>query len=167
MRENKELLEKAKNYAFLLLKFRLRSEKEIRLRLKKKKFDQGVIEETVSFLKDKDFINDNYFAKAWIESRLKRPLGLRRIKQELSLKGINKEIIDSQIEEIRRNYSEEDIVTEIAKTRFNRLKNIEPEKAKRRLYAYLLRRGFSADVIIDALHQFQTNSTSEVEKGKV
>jgi len=151
-----DLLSKAKNYAFLLLKFRPRSEKEIRVRLKKKKFDQEIIEETVAFLKDKDFINDNYFAKAWVESRLKRPLGLRRIKEELKVKGIDKEIIDSQIGEIKKSYSEEDIVTEIARERFNRLKNIERELAKRRLYAYLLRRGFSPEIVINVLNQSHT-----------
>lgn len=148
-----DLLSKAKNYAFLLLKFRPRSEKEIYQRLKKKKFDDRIIKETIAFLKDKDFINDNYFAKAWVESRLKRPLGLRRIKQELRIKGIGKEIIDSQIDEIKKNYSEEDIVAEIARERFNRLKNIEPEKAKRRLYAYLLRRGFSPEIVIDVINK--------------
>lgn len=140
----------------MLLKFRLRSEKEIRVRLKKKKFDQKIIEETVAFLKDQDFINDNYFAKAWLESRLKRPLGLRRIKEELRQKGIDKEIINSQISEIKKDYSEEEIVAEIAKARFNRLKNIEPQKAKRRLYAYLLRRGFSPEIVIDVLNQSHT-----------
>ena len=146
-------LQKARDYAFLLLKFRPRSEKEIRLRLKKKKFDQRIIEETISFLKDKDFINDNYFAKAWIESRLKRPLGLRKIKEELRVKGIDKEIIDSQIEEIKKNYSEEDIVTEIARGKFNRLKNIEPQKAKRRVFSYLMRRGFSPEIVIEVVNQ--------------
>jgi len=153
VRDNKELLQKAKEYAFCLLKFRPRSEKEIYQRLKKKKFDDRIIKETIAFLKDKDFINDNYFAKAWLESRLKRPLGLRRIKEELRIKGIGKEIIDSQIDQIKKNYSEEDIVAEIAKVRFNRLKNIEPQKAKRRLYAYLLRRGFSPDVVIEVVNQ--------------
>ncbi len=82
----------------MLLKFRLRSEKEIRLRLKKKKFDSKIIDETAAFLKDKDFINDNNFAHLWLESRLKRPLGLRRIKEELRQKGIAREIIDSHSE---------------------------------------------------------------------
>ncbi len=47
--------------------------------------------------KEKDFINDSYFAGAWIDSRLLRPLGLRRIRQELKIKGIANEIIDEKI----------------------------------------------------------------------
>lgn len=153
MRNNQELLQKAKDYAFLLLKFRPRSEKEIYQRLKKKKFADRVISETLSFLKDKDFINDANFTKIWIESRLKRPLGLRRIREELNLKGIDREIIDSQIQEIKKNYPEEEIVMKIAQVRLKRLKDIESGKVKRRIFSYLLRRGFSPEVIIDLLDQ--------------
>jgi regulatory protein len=152
------LLQKAKNYAFLLLKFRLRSENEIRQRLKKKKFDADIIEMTLSFLKDKGFIDDNYFAKTWIESRIKKPLGIRRLRAELNLKGINKAIIDTQINEIKKSYPEEDIVGGIAKDRLNKLKGIDPQKAKRRVYAYLLRRGFSPEVVIDVLNKINNRA---------
>jgi regulatory protein len=154
------LLQKAKDYAFLLLKFRLRSENEIRQRLKKKKFDADIIETTLFFLKDKGFIDDNYFAKTWIESRIKKPLGIRRLKAELNIKGINKAIIDTQIDEIKKSYSEEDIVGGIAKDRLNKLKGIDPQKAKKRVYAYLLRRGFSPEVVIDILNQIERRGNS-------
>lgn len=149
------MLQKAKNYAFLLLKFRVRSEKEIRQRLKKKKFVPEIIEETLSFLKEKKFIDDNYFAKTWIASRIKKPLGIRRLRQELRIKGIDREIIESEISEIKNNYSEEDIVTQIAKEKLKKIKGIEPQKAKRRIYAYLLRRGFSPQIVIECLNQMQ------------
>ncbi len=149
--KNIDLLQKAKNYAFLLLKFRLRSENELRQRLEKKKFNTQIIERVLSFLKDKGFIDDKYFAKIWTESRVKRPLGIRRLKQELIIKGIDKAIIDSQINEIKKDYPEEEIVASIAKDRLNKLKGYDPQKARRRVYAYLLRRGFSPEVVIDAL----------------
>lgn len=153
MKNNQELLQKAKNYSFLLLKFRPRSEKEIYQRLKKKKFDDRIIKETLSFLKDKGFIDDKLFAKTWIESRLKEPLGLKKIINELNLKGIAKEIIESEILQIKENYSEEDVVTKIAKDRITKLKGTDPQKAKRRLYAYLLRRGFSGETVYDVIAQ--------------
>ncbi len=78
--------EKARAYAFLLLKFRLRRENELLARLKQKGFSEQVSKDTVNFLKEKEFIDDRVFAKGWVASRLKRPFGLRRIKQELNLK---------------------------------------------------------------------------------
>lgn len=157
MKNNQELLQKARDYAFLLLKFRPRSEKELYTRLKKKKITDEIIGETLAFLKDKGFIDDQLFAKTWIESRLKRPLGLRRIKEELKLKGIDKEIIESEIRELKKTYTEPDIVIKIAKARLSKLKGIEPQKAKGRVYAYLLRRGFSPEIVIDAINQLCNN----------
>lgn len=148
-------LKKAKDYAFLLLKFRSRSEKEIYMRLKKKGFDRETIQETLSYLKDNNFINDISFANAWIESRLKKPIGLIRIRKELRLKGIDDKIINRKIDELKDRYFEQDIVKKIAKEKFNRLKNREPDKAKRRIFSYLMRRGFSADTVWDTLNELK------------
>lgn len=146
-------LEKAKNYAFLLLKFRPRSEKEIAGRLKIKKFDPAIIRETLVFLKAKDFVNDKYFASAWVDSRLKKPLGLLRIRQELRIKGVDKDIIDAKIEEAQKSYSEKDVVRMIVRERFLKLKGLEPKKRRARLFSYLMRRGFSAESVIDAINE--------------
>ena len=151
MRNNQGSLQKAREYAFLLLKFRQRSRKEIYERLKKKKFGEEIINETISFLKLKGFIDDRLFAKAWIESRIKKPLGLRKIRQELNLKGIDKQIIDSEISEIKEKYAEEEVVGKIINKRLGRLKGIDPNRAKIRLYSYLLRRGFSPEIVIDTI----------------
>lgn len=145
--------EKAKNYAFLLLKFRPRSEQELTERLRRKKFDPEIIKEVLAFLKEKDFINDSYFAGAWIESRLKRPFGLRRIRQELKLKGVDKEIIEAEIERARQGYCEEDIVRNLTQQKLRRLKDIDPRIARARVYSYLVRRGFSPETIIEAINQ--------------
>lgn len=153
MKNNRNLLEKARNYAFLLLKFRLRSEHELYERLKRKKFEEGVIREALEFLKEKNFIDDNLFAKSWIESRLKKPFGLRRLKQELSIKGINKEIINSQVSEVKKSYSESEVIGRIVKERLNRLKDIDPRKAKMRIFGYLLRRGFPPEIVSEILNQ--------------
>lgn len=157
--KDKDSLAKARDYAFLLLKFRLRSRKELYNRLSRKKFSQEIIEQTLNFLKDKGFIDDTIFAKDWIESRLKKPFGLRRIRQELGIKGVNKGIIDSKIEEIKNNYNETDVVRKIAEEKFSRLKDIQPEKLKKRIYDYLMRRGFSVDVVTDVINQLSENFT--------
>jgi regulatory protein len=143
--------EKARAYAFLLLKFRLRSENELRLRLKQKGFSEELSQDTVNFLKDKEFIDDHVFAKGWVASRLKRPFGLRKIRQELIQKGLDKEIIENSLSQVKEYYNESQIVGQLAQQRFSKLKNIEPLKAKARVYGYLMRRGFSPDVVSEVV----------------
>ena len=145
--------EKAKEYAFLLLKFRLRSEKELLGRLKQKGFSEESSQDTVNFLKDKQFIDDRVFARGWVASRLKRPFGLRRIRQELARKGLDKQVIEEALIQAKEEYDEAGIVRQLAEQRFSKLKGIEPLKAKQRVYAYLMRRGFSPDLIGDVVNR--------------
>lgn len=146
-------MQRARDYAFLLLKYRLRSEKELAERLKRKKFEQAVIKETIAFLKEKNFIDDSAFAAAWINSRLRKPLGIRKIKQELKIKGINPEITDKIFASLKQDYSEKAAVARIFKDRLDKIRNVEPQKAKRRIYAYLMRRGFSPEAVIEAMQK--------------
>lgn len=152
-KKDKDLEERAREYAFLLLKFRPRSERELWERLKKKKFSPEIIKMILSFLKDKNFIDDDYFAKSWIDSRLKKPFGIRKIIGELKQKGIDREIIETQINRIKKNYVESDIVLEVAKKRLERFKGLDPQKSKMRLWGYLIRRGFSGDSITEVINQ--------------
>ena len=86
-------------------------------------------------------------------SRLKRPFGLRRIQLELRTKGVDKEIIDNQIRKIRDDYPEQEIVARLAKTKLEKMKGLEAPVAKRRVIAYLLRRGFPPETVADVMRQ--------------
>ena len=155
--ENCNDIEKARAYAFLLLKFRLRSENELLGRLKQKGFSPELSLNLVNFLKDKQFIDDRLFTKGWIASRLKKPFGLRRIRQELAQKGLDKQIIEEAFVRVKEDYDESGVIRELAKKRFSRLNGIELLKAKARVYAYLLRRGFSPDIIGEVVSKITRN----------
>ena len=146
---------KARAYVFLLLKFRPRSGKEISQRLKRKKFDPRTIAEVVTYLEEKGFINDTEFARAWLEARIKRGFGFKRIGRELSLKGIDKEILDTLIHKVKQQYCEKDAISRLAAKKWRRLSGINPKKAKQRLFGYLARRGFPPDLIIEAIADFK------------
>ena len=141
--------QKAREYAFLLLKFRARSAKELAERLKRKGFEPAVVREVIAFLQERRFIDDAAFARGWIEARLARPYGFVRIRQELEQKGIAPEIIARLIEEKKQEFSEEDAVRSLIRAKMKRLAGIEPQKARQRIYGYLIRRGFSPDIIIE------------------
>jgi regulatory protein len=146
---------KARAYAFLLLKYRQRSVKEITDRLKKKKFSEEVIGETLDFLRSKKFVDDSAFSLAWIRERLARSIGPRRLERELKIKGIPEGLIEANLRQARESYSEEETARELAASRFKRLRDLDLRTAKRRVYAYLLRRGFSPDVVIETINQFE------------
>ncbi len=149
--ENEERFRKAKMIVFRLLKFRLRSEKELQRRLKEKKLPSSIIKQTIRHFKDCELIDDHTFAQQWISSRLKKPFGINRIRLELREKGVDRDLIEETLSEATSNYEELEIVTELARHRTSKYKSNDSEKTKQRIYGYLLRRGFSLNNIIKAI----------------
>ena len=147
MSENKREFQKAKLIAFRLLKIRGRSEEELTKRLKLKNIPSEITSETIGYLKIAGLINDRRFAKDWIQSRLNRPFGLRRIWLELKEKGIDPEIIKEELAHVKAGYQENDIVETLAKRRAARYTNIDSQKRKKHVFDYLARRGFSLESI--------------------
>lgn len=112
-----------------------------------------MIDQVIQYLKGKGFIDDRIFARTWIGSRLKKPLGLNRLKAELKQKGICEQIISQVLSEAKEGYNEDELVQKLAQQKFAKLRDVEPYKAKRRLYSYFIRRGFSADVVTEIISQ--------------
>ena len=138
---------RAKTLAFRFLKIRNRSEKEIQIQLSKKRISSETIDRTIQYLKNLELINDRQFARDWIQMRLQKPLGLRRIFFELKQKGISNEIWEEESKAVPRKESEEKIVEALARRRLERYKNLDEPKRKRRIFEYLVRRGFEVEVI--------------------
>ncbi len=137
--------------ALRFLKIRPRSIEELKEKLGIKGFSGTDIETTVYDLIASGSLDDRAFTKSWINYRLARPFGFRRIVQELKDKGVDKQIIEQAIAEIEGSYSPEKVVLELAQRRWQRLPDIDPDKKKKRVLDFLLRRGFDADVSIRVL----------------
>lgn len=74
---------------------RMRSKKELEEYLKKKKYDQKDIEETIKRLQNQDLLNDEKFAKSYINDKLYLTnYGLTKIKNDLLKLGVEEYIID-------------------------------------------------------------------------
>jgi regulatory protein len=146
--------EKYLNKALHFLSFRPRSEKEVRDSLIKKKAPQEIVERIINSLKEQKFINDEEFARWFIENRLRfRPKSLRIIKLELKQKGIEMDVIDSVILEIQNNdvadvkVNDLDSAKRLVTKRIDKYKGQDKQIIYQKLGAYLARRGFNWDTI--------------------
>ncbi|MCD5390288.1 RecX family transcriptional regulator [candidate division NPL-UPA2 bacterium] len=152
----KEEARKAKDYALNLLSFRPRSTREVRDRLKRKDYDEKVIEEAVENLKRIGLINDEEFARSWAQSRMQsKPMGRRLLEQELRQKGIDKEIIEVASEATYGQHDEETLALTLAKKKLKSYRGLDDLTIKRRLYGYLGRRGFSPETISEVLEKIR------------
>lgn len=137
--------------ALRFLKIRPRSVFELRAKLTAKGFDPKVIEETIAFLSSIEMLNDRTFTASWIAYRLARPFGFRRIIVELKDKGIPEEIIQEAVAGAREQYSETETIEDLARRRAGRLQGIDPQKRKKRVGDFLLRRGFAMDAVMKVI----------------
>ncbi|MBF0503737.1 MAG: regulatory protein RecX [Candidatus Omnitrophica bacterium] len=137
-----------KSAALRFLKIRPQSIAELREKLKLKGFSMTDIETAVLELTASGLLDDRAFTKSWINYRLARPFGFRRIIQELKSKGIDPLTIEQAVAEIKDSYNADKTALELARRRWQRLPAIDPLKKKKRVLDFLLRRGFEADVAI-------------------
>lgn len=144
-----ELVERAYSKALKFLSYRPRSQKEIEDFLVKKKFDKDIIAVLIERLIELKFVNDEDFAKWWIEQRQQyRARSKRVIKQELRFKGIAQELIEKFLDEGESDFA---IALAIFNKRKNKLRNLSPDEFKKKTIEFLQRRGFSWDIIKEVI----------------
>jgi regulatory protein len=140
---------KAKNDVIRFLSYRPRSEWEIYNKLKIKKYSVITIKKIISWLKEKNLINDREFSLMWIKERMaNKPLGKLKIKNELRKKGITDSVIENIINDFfEKEVDELELAYQLVESKKNalKLKNIELEPKK--IINMLKNRGFSYNVI--------------------
>jgi len=145
--------QRAKDFALKYLSYRSRSCQEMYDRLRRKGYDEEVVEQVVHYLIDLKYLDDRKFAYDWSCFLIDRKMaGRKLIRYELLRKGIDEDIIE---ETIRRIYDTEDREKELAfqliRRRIGRYHKKEKEKLRRSLAGLLSRHGFSTSVILEVL----------------
>lgn len=141
---------KAFDDACRFLSARPRSRMELVKKLRAK-YDTGVIDEVIVKLQEYNYINDDEFARMWIEERKRlKPTGKKKIAQELRAKGIDNKVVSEAIDRFLPNDVE--AAVEIVRKKVNKAGGFpESRQAAQKLYRYLLYRGFEYDTIKQAL----------------
>ncbi len=141
-----------------LIDRRTRSEAEIRQYLLRRKTPEDVLERTLIRLRKNDLADDGRFAQAWIDNRTSfRPRSRRALTWELRRKGVPTQTIESAVSEL----DDADLAYQAGLKQAGRLRGSPWGDFRRRLYAYLGRRGFAGDVIGPAIARLWNETTTE------
>ena len=132
-----------------LLRFatlRPRSEREIKDWLKRKEVHESLNEDLFERLKRLELLDDQKFAKWWIEQRQSfKPRGIKALKYELFQKGIDKRIIDDVLKDI--DIDEVKVAKELLEKASYKWRNLKGFEEKQKKSQYLARKGVSWDSI--------------------
>lgn len=132
--------------------YRPRSEKELQDWFKKKNVGEETKKLVIRKLQKLGYLNDEEFAKWWIEQRTTfKPMGRRLLEMELRQKGIAKDLITKLL----HGYvaTERDQAQKIAEKKWERLKSLPYKESREKLGAFLARRGFSWEVIKEVVDE--------------
>ncbi len=150
-------IRRAYNCAVSLLSRRDHSKKELLEKLRKKGFANGA-ESAVEKLAAGGYVDDERFCRLYANELIRlKGYGKRRVEQELYLKGIDRDIIYSVLEEVS---FDNEALSDIIKRKY--LNRLSDEKGRRRVINALHRLGYSFGEIRDALKSIDEEIECEV-----
>jgi regulatory protein len=142
-----ETLVKARDRAFLLLSYRARTEKEVRDRLRRAGYEDDIVDEVILRLYELEFLDDKDFADKFVQNRMAtRPAGRRALTWELRSKGLDASIVAEAAASVDDDAEREGALT-AARSRLGRMAGMDRREARRKMTAFLQRRGFAWDTI--------------------
>jgi regulatory protein len=155
--------------ALHFLSYRPRASVEVRQNLMKRGISGPLIEETLNRLQRAGLVNDEAFARDWVENRNTfRPSGKQALRMELRRKGLSDEIVQSVLD---TQVDEQPLAFEAARKYARRLADLEWSGFRQKLGSFLIRRGFTytaiAPVVSEVWKEIQTadaGSTSDKEE---
>jgi regulatory protein len=132
-----------------LLAAKQRSVEELREKLSTTRgATKAMVDEAIERLREYGYLDDAKFAQSYASLRLReRPIGRRRLQRDLWLKKVDKQTVESALDEVFESTPEDDLIERaIAKRMRLRGKPKTREEAKK-LFDHLLRQGFEFELV--------------------
>ena len=150
--------------ALNMLAFRARSSAELARALVRKGEDKDAVDRAITRLTEQGLLDDAAFAQAFTRSKvLGANQSKRRVQQGLRRKGVARDVSDAAIETVfeEESVDQRGMVEQAARKKMRALASLEPEVQRRRLYAFLARRGYDLDDIRSAMSTIRLDAAAE------
>ena len=159
--------ERTMNRAVKLLAAKPRSVGELRERLLEKNWtDPAIVDAVIEKLSDYKYLDDEQYAADLAVSKLRQqPQGPRRLKQALSQKKLDKEIVDQALSTAFEKIPEAELIDQAIEKRIRLKGRPETRDDTKKFYDHLLRRGFSYDLVAARLRDIAKFDPAEAADG--
>lgn len=125
----------------------MKTERELRQKLKDKKFSDAAIEHAIQKVKNYGYIDDSSYVVSYIQSKaMPNGWGEQKIISMLLKKGIDMQLVKDKIAECYSEEDMEDNAMNVAKKYYAKLKGEDSRKNKQKLYGHLISKGFKYDI---------------------
>ena len=150
--------------ALNMLAFRARSSAELVRSLIRKGEPKELAERAVARLQEQGLLDDAAFAESFTRAKvLGAKQSRRRVQQGLARKGVARDVSDAAIATVfeEEGVDQSGIVIDAARKKLRTLAKLEPAVQRRRLYAFLARRGYDPDDIRRAMEDVERGARNE------
>lgn len=146
-----------------LLTYKPRSIKELRERLLEKEWtNAAIVDEVIEKLKEYNYLNDAQFAKSFAASQIRqKPVGKKVLKQKLAQKKLDKETVEEALEKALEETPEAEIIERAIEKRLRLKGKPETREDAKKFYDYLLRQGFSYDLVSSKMREIASRNYDE------
>lgn len=145
-----DMIKEAKQKALSLLNYMDRTESQLRQKLKEKSFTNDVIDAAVDYVKSFGYINDAGYAERYIMNK-QNSKSRQELYAALSQKGIRREHIEHALETCYESENELTTIYRLCEKR-HFVAEEATDAEKRKMYQYLLRKGFRGEDICKVLN---------------
>ena len=150
--------------ALNMLALRARSSRELSRSLVQKGEDPALVNRAIERLTEQGLLDDAAFAESFTRSKvLGARQSRRRVQQGLAKKGVARDVSDAAIAAVfeEEGVDQRGIVLDAARKKMRSLAKLEPLVQRRRLYAFLARRGYDLEDIRGALAELRFGADLE------
>ena len=147
-----------------MLEARSRGVAELRRLLIRKGEPEADVDAAIARLISSGILDDTNFARQLTRSKaIGAGLSRRRIGQELAKRGVSREISDEAIEAVfeEEGIDEVESIDRVARKKLRMLTKADDATRRRRLYAFLARRGYDNDDITRVLQTLLAKSDAD------
>lgn len=124
---------------------------------------KAMVDEAIERLREYGYLDDAKFAQSYASLRLReRPIGRRRLQRDLWLKKVDKQTVETALDEVFESTPEGELIDRaIAKRIRLRGKPKTREEAKK-LFDHLLRQGFEFELVSEKVRALGKSDADEL-----
>lgn len=159
--------EEATRAALRYLSYRPRSRLELERYLRDRGYEAAVVEAALALCVADGHVDDGGFALAFARDRIRlRPRGTWRLEAEIRQRGVEAATATAAVRQAlaEEGMTERDLLEDVARRRWDHVASLDPVVARRRLVAFLRRRGFPADGIAETVRELIERSTASQDR---
>lgn len=154
MLENEILYPRAKDRALYILERSDKTKKQIVDKLNESYYPECIIDKVINFLMNYGYIDDVRFAENYVKMK-RTSKSRRKIEGELIQKGISIEIIKNSFDDSMDDYEFDVLMKLLNKSKYKMM--ISDKNNRQKVFASMLRRGFSYEQITRCIEKIQIN----------